>query len=168
MVALVGSVERSLVQKCGHGYKVTTMNIVDILGDALELGGAASWDAVAYCGIDDMLEHKLDPARGSKMRAALVAIIGLEQGQSSLSAVLKKVQSVDASELNGAITAFKKLRMLGRHIKSTSEALESGKRRAAPALMSPAPTKVCRTLQRSPTATSLPSADVAEEENAAK
>ena len=164
MVALVGSVEKSLVQKCGQGYKVTTKNIVDVLGDALELGGTVTWGAVAYCGIDDMLEYKLDPPRGNKMRAALVTIIGLEQGESSSSVVLEKVQTVDAAELDGAINAFKKLRTLGRHIKGSPEALGSSKRHAAPALMSPVPTKVCRTLQRSPTATSLPADDAGEEE----
>ena len=98
------------------------------------------------------------------MRAALVTIIGLEQGESSSSVVLEKVQAVDAADLKGAINAFKKLRTLGRHIKGSPEALGSSKRHAAPALMSPVPTKVCRTLQRSPTATSLPADDAGEEE----
>ena len=160
VVALVGSKERSLVQACGDGYKVTTKSVVDILGDALGLGGTVTWDAVAYCGMNDLLEYKLDPARGTSMRSAVVTIIGLEKGDSSWSVVLEKVQTVEAADLDGAIKTFKKLRTLGRHIKGSSEALESNKRHAAPALSSPMPTRVCRSLQRSPTANSLGSADL--------
>ena len=141
-------------------YKVTTKSVVDILGDALGLGGTVTWDAVAYCGMNDLLEYKLDPARGTSMRSAVVTIIGLEKGDSSWSVVLEKVQTVEAADLDGAIKTFKKLRTLGRHIKGSSEALESNKRHAAPALSSPMPTRVCRSLQRSPTANSLGSADL--------
>ena len=110
VVALVGSKEKSIVQKCGDGYKVTTKNIVDVLGNALGVGGTVAWDAVAYCGIDDLLEFKLDPPRGSSMRAAVATIIGLEKGESSWSVVLEKVQNIDAAALNGVTGAFKKLR----------------------------------------------------------
>ena len=55
VVSLVGSREKSVVNKCGDGFKVTTKNIVDVLGDALGVGSAISWDVVAYCGLDDLL-----------------------------------------------------------------------------------------------------------------
>ena len=166
VVALVGSREKSVVQQCGDGYKVTTKNIVDVLGNALGVGGTVAWDAVAYCGIDDLLEFKLDPPRGSSMRVAVATIIGLEKGESSRSVVLEKVQNIDAVELNGVTSAFKKLRTLGRQIKGSADDLENNKRHAMPVLLSPEPKKLKsrRTLQRSPTAASLPSSDVAEEE----
>ena len=167
VVALVGSKEKSIVQKCGDGYKVTTKNIVDVLGNALGVGGTVAWDAVAYCGIDDLLEFKLDPPRGSSMRAAVATIIGLEKGESSWSVVLEKVQNIDAAELNGATAAFKKLRTLGRHIKGSADELEKSKRHAVPILLGPSPKalKSRRTLERSPTAASLPSPDMAAEES---
>ena len=100
------------------------------------------------------------------MRVAVATIIGLEKGESSRSVVLEKVQNIDAVELNGVTSAFKKLRTLGRHIKGSADDLENNKRHAMPVLLSPEPKKLksCRTLQRSPTAASLPSSDVAEEE----
>ena len=150
------------MQKCGTGYKVTTKSIVDVLGNALGVGNTVSWDAVAYCGIDDLLEFKLDPPRGSSMRAAVATIIGLEKGESSWSVVLEKVQHLDAAELNGVTGAFKKLRTLGRHIRGSADELDKSKRHAVPALLGPLPKalKSCRTLQRSPTAASLPSPDM--------
>ena len=165
VVALVGSREKSVVQQCGDGYKVTTKNIVDVLGNALGVGGTVAWDAVAYCGIDDLLEFKLDPPRGSSMRAAVAMIIGLEQGVSSWSVVLEKVQNIDAAELSGVTAAFKKLRTLGRHMKGSTDELEKSKRHTAPAMLSPLPKALESrwTLQRSPTATSLPSPTEAEE-----
>ena len=120
---------------------MTTKNIVDVLGDALSFGSTISWDAVAYCGIDDLLEFKLGPPRGSSMRAAVATIIGLEMGESAWSVVLEKVQNIDASELSGATRAFKKLRTLGRHIKGSSDALDPSKRHAVPALLTPSPNK---------------------------
>ena len=56
VVALVGSKEKSVVQKCGDGFKVSTKNIVDVLGDALGVDGNISLDAVAYCSMNDLLD----------------------------------------------------------------------------------------------------------------
>ena len=167
VVALVGSKEKSVVQKCGEGYKVTTKNIVDVLGDALGLSGAGAWDAVAYCGLDDLLEFKLDPPRGSSMRTAVATIIGLEKTESTCSVILEKVQYIDASELSDATKTFKKLRTLTRHIKGAPEEVENHKRHAASVMMTPSPREVksCRSLKRSPTATSMPSPSRAEEEH---
>ena len=165
LVALVGSKEKSIVEKCGDGYKVTTKNIVDILGDALGLSGAGAWDAVAYCGLDDLLEFKLDPPRGCSMRTAVATIIGLEKTESTCSVILEKVQYIDASELSDATKTFKKLRTLTRHIKGVPEEVENHKRHAASVMMTPSPREVksCRSLQRSPTATSMPSPSRADE-----
>ena len=170
LVALVGSKEKSVVDKCGDGYRVTTRNIVDILGEALSLTGAVAWDAVAYCGLEDLLEFKLDPPRGSVMRTAVATIIGLEKTGSSGSVILEKVQYIDASELNETTSTFKKLRTLTRHIKGSNEELETNKRHAAPVMMSAMPRalKSCRTLQRSPTDASLQSPNEAEEDSTEK
>lgn len=159
LVALIGSKEKSAVQKCGDGYKVTTKKIVDVLGDALGLSGAITWDAVAYCSLDDLLEFKLDPPRGSSMRTAVATIIGLESSENSCSIILEKVQYIDAAELNETTNTFKKLRSLTRHIKGSGEEPEKNKRHAAPVMTGTLPraVKACRTLQRSPTAASLPS-----------
>ena len=98
------------------------------------------------------------------MRAAVATIIGLGEGETSWSVVLGKVKNIDASELNEATGAFKKLRTLGRHIKGSADELEKSKRHAVPVLLGPSPKalKSCRTLERSPTAASLPSPDMAE------
>ena len=159
VVALVGSKEKSVVQMCGEGYKVTTKNLVDVLGDALGLSGTGAWDAVAYCGLDDLLEFKLDPPRGSSMRTAVATIIGVEKTETSRSVILEKVQYIDAAELNDTTKTFKKLRTLTRHIKGAPQELENYSRHAVPIMMTPSPKKVklCRTIKRSPTATSLPS-----------
>ena len=166
LVALVGSKEKSVVQQCGDGCKVTTKNIVDILGDALGLSGAGAWDAVAYCGLDDLLEFKLDPPRGSSMRTAVATIIGVEKTETSRSVILEKVQYIDAAELTDTTNTFKKLRTLTRHIKGSPQELENNKRHAIPVMMTPSPKKVklCRTIKRSPTATSLPSPSRDEED----
>ena len=170
LVALVGSKEKSVVQKCGEGYKVTTKNIVDVLGDALGLSGAGAWDAVAYCGLDDLLEFKLDPPRGSAMRTAVATIIGVEQTETSRSVILEKVQYIDAAELSDTTKTCMKLRTLTRHIKGAPEELESNKRHALPVMMTPSPRKLksCRTIKRSPTATSLPSPSRDEEDDTGK
>ena len=159
VVALVGSKERSDLQRCGAGYKVTTKNIVDILGDGLGLSGGSAWDAVAYCSLDDVIEFKLDPPRGSAMRTAVATIIGVEMTESSCSVILEKVQWIDATQLTDTTNTFKKWRTLTRHIKGSLEELESNKRHAVPVMMTPSPKKMktCRTIKRSPTATSLPS-----------
>ena len=125
VVVLVGAREKSVVHKCGDGYKVTTKNMVDVLGNALGQSGTVAWDAVAYCGIDDLLEFKLDPPRGSTMRAAVATVIGLETGEGSWSVVLEKVHNIDAADLNGVRGAFKKLRTLGRHIKGAADEPDS-------------------------------------------
>ena len=166
LVALVGSKEKSVVQMCGEGYKVTTKNLVDVLGDALGLSGTGAWDAVAYCGLDDLLEFKLDPPRSSPMRTAVATIIGVEKTNSSCSVILEKVQYIDAAELTVATKTFKKLRTLTRHIKGAPEELESNKRHAAPVMKTPSPKKAksCRTIKRSPTASSLPSPSRGDEE----
>ena len=170
LVALLGSKEKSIVQQCGDGYKVTTKNIVDVLGDSLGLSGGGAWDAVAYCGLEDLLEFKLDPPRGSAMRTAVATIIGLEMTESSCSVILEKVQNIDATELNETTSTFKKWRTLTRHIKGSPEELENSKRHAAPVMMTPSPKKVktCRTIKRSPTASSLPSPSRGEEEEPEK
>ena len=100
------------------------------------------------------------------MRAAVATVIGLEKGEGSWSVVLEKVQHIDAADLNGVTGAFKKLRTWGRHIKGAADEPEKSKRHAAPVLLGPLPKALrsCRTLQRSPTAASLPSPDMAEEE----
>ena len=167
LVALVGSKEKSIVEKCGDGYKVSTKNIVDILGDALGLSGAGAWGAVAYCGLDDLLEFKLDPPRSCPMRTAVATIIGLEKTESSCSVILEKVQYIDASELTDATQTFKKLRTLTRHIKGAPQEVEEHKRHAASVMMTPSPREVksCRTLKRAPTASSMPSPSRAEEEH---
>ena len=168
LVALLGSKEKSIVQQCGEGYKVTTKNIVDVLGEALGMSGGSAWDAVAYCGVEDLLEFKLDPARGSAMRTAVATIIGIEMTENSCSVILEKVQYIEASELTATTSTFKKWRTLTRHIKGSPEELESNKRHAAPVMKTPSPKKVksCRTLQRSPTATSLPSPSRGDEDEA--
>ena len=100
------------------------------------------------------------------MRAAVATVIGLETGEGARSVVFEKVQSIDAAELDGATGVSKKLRTLGRHIKGAADEPEQRKRHAAPVLLGPLPKALrsCRTLQRSPTAASLPSpAEDAEE-----
>ena len=164
VVALVGSKEKSVVRKCGDGNKVTTKNLVDVLGDGLGVGSTILSDAVAYCGIDNLFEFKLDPPRGSSIRAAVATIIGLEKGENAWSVVLEKVQNIDAADLGGVASAFKKLRTLGRHIKGSGDELDKSKRHAVPVMLTPSPRKVKsrRTLQRPPTEISLPSPDMIE------
>ena len=113
VVALVDSKEKSVVQQCGDGFKVTTKSIVDILGDAVGVEGTISWDVVAYCSMNDLLEFKLDPPRGSGLRAVVATIIGLENGQSSVSVVIEKVQSIDAAELSSVTAAFQEAASIG-------------------------------------------------------
>ena len=141
VVALVGSKEKSVVQKCGDGFKATTKNIVDVLGDALGVDGNISLDAVAYCSISDLLEFKLDPPRGTSQRVVMATIVGLEKAESRTSVVLEKVQSIDVAELSGVTGAFKKLRTLGRHIKCSTDELDKSLRHAVPIMTTPSPKK---------------------------
>ena len=76
------------------------------------------------------------------------------------------MQHIDAVDLHGVTGAFKKLRTLGRRINGSADEPEKSKRHAVPVLLGPMPKalRTCRTLQRSPTAASLPSpAEEAEE-----
>ena len=100
------------------------------------------------------------------MRTAVATIIGLEMTERSCSVILEKVQYIDAAELSDTIKTFMKLRTLTRHIKGAPQELENNKRHALPVMMTPSPRKLklCRTIKRSPTATSLPSPSRDEEE----
>ena len=71
----------------------------------------------------------------------MATIIGLEKGESSMSVVLEKVQSIDAAELSGVTGAFNKLRTLGRHIKGATDELDKSLRHAVPIMATPSPNK---------------------------
>ena len=160
IVAVVGSTEKSKVEACGTGWKVTTKNLSDLLAEKTGTQTDVVWDAVAYCTTEQLLEFKLDPPRGSKMRFAVVVISAVEdRGESSARAVLEKVQMCEATELDGILASFRKLRRVCRSLTGSQEPIEKERRRAMPAVLGPLPKqiKLCRSISRAPTDATMPS-----------
>ena len=159
VITLIGSRTKSVTDKCGSGFKVTTKNIMDILGETFGLDQRAV-DVVAYCTVDELMEFKMDPPRGGSCRIAIASVIGVEHGQENqICIVVNKLQYIDGPDILDMQEAFTKLRTLCRHLKDLHPIVDNNKRHAEPALLSrePQSTKKCRTLARTPTDASLQS-----------
>ena len=160
VAALIQGSCKSRCEKEESGYKVVTDNIVDVSHplplDANDAEVAGTNTLVAYCSLDDVLNFKLDPARGASSRVALVLICGVEgaaasDGKKTFS--VEAVEHVDLDQVTDAKTVFDKIRNLATCLQT--DPTEPLKRDRSFFTTSPDSAKKCRTLQSQPTDASM-------------
>jgi hypothetical protein len=148
VAALISSPSKSQTESVGSGYKVTTTGIIDLANpDAPQ---AEPYTVTGYCGLDNVLDFKLDPPRGKAARAAVILITQKD----STGFQVQKLEYVEPDDTKNAIACFQKLRTLSKKVHPVS----SEKRSHSLGdlfVTSPADTKRCRTLRAAPTDASL-------------
>ena len=156
IAALVGVKERSQQEPVGTGYKVTTSQVIDLIGDAVHLPGSqVSFTLVGYCQLDEVLDFKLGPARGQTMAYAVVLISEVSEADGVRLMVLDKVEPIDNAHRAVAVESFTRFRRLAMGLRPVETVKRS---RSLTHLLgnSPSETKMCRTLGRVPTDADLP------------
>ena len=156
LATIVGVKERSYQEAAGTGFKVITSNVVDLIGEAVELPSSPlSFTLNGYCQADEILEFKLGPHRGHAMVYAVVLISQVEEANGVRHMILDKVEQIDSSHSRDAIDAFKSLRRMAMGLRPDESAKRS--RRHADILgNSPYETSKCKSLARVPTDAELP------------
>ena len=153
--ALIASYGKSKTDRLGEdGYMVTTADVKDIANPAGTLEDPiGSHTLVGYCSMEKLPGFRLDPPRGKNCRVAFVLFTKADETEGLH---IHKLEYVEPSQVNDAIQCMRKLRALSKkvHTKSTE------KRSHSVALehegLSPMSTKKARTLQSTPTDSSLP------------
>ena len=159
VVTLLGSKRNSTLAPFGTGFKVTT-HVVDLLADHVGIPTTGTMEVVAYCNQDTIMEFKMDPKRGTDMGIAIALIKQIEEtAEGTRCAVIEKMQLYEKGDLESLKKTFGKLRKASRSLVGSSNNALLGKRKAMPVMLGDLPreTKKCRSLQRAPTAESLPS-----------
>ena len=162
VAALIAATQKSSLQQLGNGYKATTQDIQDVLGKHLSKTDTPSnrYQVEGFCGMDDILEYKLDPPRGSSQRIAVAIIEELKEEGEKRIFTLSKLEMVDAAQLAEVTEAFRKLRKMSMSITSNETYPHQSNKCAVSNMLNdttPISTKSCRTLLESPSDASLPS-----------
>jgi hypothetical protein len=148
VAVLVASPNRSTPTAVGSGYKVTTSGIIDYANPGALLSEA--YTVAGFCGMNDMLDFKLDPPRGKSSRVAVILISGMD----SEGFQVHKQEHVEPADSDNAVACFRKLRLLSTKIntKGTEKRSHSlGHQFVAKTT----DVKRCRTLQAAPTDQSM-------------
>ena len=111
VVAVISSQSKSKLDMFGTGYKVTTSAVTDCANP----NGLPSktYDVIGYCGMEHLLDFKLDPPRGRQHRVALVLISKADQDGFHV----EKLKHVEPTDEINAITCFRKLRTLSMGVR---------------------------------------------------
>ncbi len=136
-----------------------TDNVVDLshtlptLPDAGQVAG--TYSVVGYCSLDDVLDFKIDPARGTSSRVALVLICGVEGSATGGTKTFSVVaaEHVEADQVADAQRVFSKLRNLAMRLRA--DPTEPLKRDRSFFGTPPDSANKCRTLQSQPTDASM-------------
>ena len=150
VVALMASTTKSRLEKAAHGFMVTTEKV----RDAAEEGWEEAYeyvDVVGHCALDNVLNFKLDPARGVAQRYALGLINAVSDNPITMT--LEGVHPVDTSELAQVRTVLGKLRRLAMQTKCDND--QTNKRDQTEFDTPPASVKRARAMNRQPTDDSL-------------
>ena len=145
IVTLVKSTKASKLQDLGHGYKLVTHDIEDVLGsDVAQSASEAPTKFVlsSTCTLENLPAYRLDPPRGGA-QYALVTITGKADDVF----VVELVQLISPEAAAQAKTSLLKLMRLAIEINSSTN------KRGLPWSddVSPATAKKCRTLGKCPT-----------------
>jgi len=156
IATLVGVKDRSHQESIGSGYRVLTPQVIDVIGDAVQLPASeVAFSLVGYCQIDEILDFKLGPSRGQTVAYAVVLISEVTEVDGVRCMVLDKVETIDAAHRRDATESFMRLRRLSMGLRPMEDMKRS---RSLTHLLgdSPSETKRCKTLGRVPTDADLP------------
>ena len=131
------------------GWQVATPDVTDACES--QGGDNVKSTVVGYCTSDALVNFKLNPARGSQFRIALLLITHKQAGQLTLS----HVEHVEPSEVESIRKCFRKLRCLSAQLTSNDEEPGRFKKKFADWETVPNFSKKCRTLQAMPTGDSI-------------
>ncbi len=115
VLALVISSAKSTLLDIGDGYKVTTLGIKDALGSTSDATDHSA-DTIAvtgFCGLDDVLNFKLDPPRGPK-KTRMAAILVTSVGEAEF--VISDCLLVEEKDQETAKASFQAMRELAKSI----------------------------------------------------
>lgn len=106
VVAVISSPNKSKLDTLGAGYKFTTSAVTDY-ANPNDLT-SKTYDVIGYCGMEHVLDFKLEPPRGRQHRVALVLISKAIQNGFHVD----KLEHVEPTDEPNAITCFQKCRTL--------------------------------------------------------
>ena len=148
VAALISSPNRSETVGVGSGYKVTTPGIIDFANPGASQPGL--FNVMGFCGMNDILNFKLDPPRGKSSRVAVVLISKADAEGFQV----HKLEHIEPTDSDNAVACFRKLRHLCQKIHP--KATEKRSHALGHVFASKPPgIKRCRTLQVMPTDASL-------------
>ena len=153
--ALIASYGKSKVDRLGEdGYMVTTADVKDIATPAGTLEDPiGSHTVVGYCSMERLLGFQLDPPRGKNCRVAFVLFTKADETEGLH---IHKLEYVEPNQVNDAIQCMRKLRTLSKGVHTRSKEKRSHSVALEHEGRSPLTVKKARTLQASPTDSSLP------------
>ena len=153
--ALVASYEKSKAVRLGEdGYMVTTADVKDIANPAGTLEDPiGNHTLVGYCSMDRLTGFQLDPPRAKSCRVAFVLFTKADETEGLH---IHKLEYVEPSQVNDAIQCMRKLRTLSKKVHTKSKEKRSHSVALEHEGLSPMGTKKARTLQATPTDSSLP------------
>ena len=137
VLSLVRSTKATTTIQVGQGFKLTTTDVEDVLGDTEK-----KFTLTAVCTLDNLPQYRLDPPRRG-VQYALITVTSMMQE----TFIVDQVQLLSEEEGNAATVSLKQLMLLTRQMYAPDRK-RGGEWNAT---FSPASAKKCRFLGRSPT-----------------
>ena len=137
VLSLVRSTKATETIKVGEGFKLTTTDVEDVLGETEK-----KFTLTAVCTLDNLPQYPLDPPRRG-VQYALISVTSMMQD----TFIVDQVQLLSEEEGNAATVSLKQLILLTRQMYAPDRK-RGGEWNAT---FSPASAKKCRFLGRSPT-----------------
>jgi hypothetical protein len=137
VLSLVRSTKATTTIQVGQGFKLTTTDVEDVLGDTEK-----KFTLTAVCTLDNLPQYRLDPPRRG-VQYALITVTSMMQD----TFIVDQVQLLSEEEGNAATVSLKQLMLLTRQMYAPDRK-RGGEWNAT---FSPASAKKCRFLGRSPT-----------------
>lgn len=137
VLSLVRSTKATETIKVGEGFKLTTTDVEDVLGETEK-----KFTLTAVCTLDNLPQYRLDPPRRG-VQYALISVTSMMQD----TFIVDQVQLLSEEEGNAATVSLKQLILLTRQMYAPDRK-RGGEWNAT---FSPASAKKCRFLGRSPT-----------------
>lgn len=137
VLSLVRSTKATETIKVGEGFKLTTTDVEDVLGET-----ERKFTLTTVCTLDNLPQYRLDPPRRG-VQYALISVTSIMQD----TFIVDQVQLLSEEEGNAATVSLKQLILLTRQMYAPDRK-RGGEWNAT---FSPASAKKCRFLGRSPT-----------------
>ena len=143
VLSLVRSTKATTTIQVGTGFKLTTTDVEDVLGE----GENKKFTLTATCTLENLPQYRLDPTRRG-VQYALISVTSMMQD----TFIVDQVQLLSEEEGNAATVSLKQLMLLTRQMYAPDRK-RGGEWNAT---FSPASAKKCRFLGRSPTDAIIP------------